>query len=124
MNGAPQWPRQKGINEQKNKSLVRCLEMSCRIDRVLGIGDIVVLCISGRISRQNVDTLRNAIEHEASTVAIDLKSVDLVDRVAVKFLAQREISGTVLRNCPAYIREWVKRERAEMMETSGDIEDA
>jgi hypothetical protein len=39
----------------------------------------------------------------------------------VRFLAQRESNGAVLRNCPLYIREWVTRERAETMETSGDI---
>jgi hypothetical protein len=98
--------------------------MSCRIDQVVGGDDIVALCISGRITKQDVDTLRNVIEDEASAVAIDLKNVDLVDREAVKFLAQRELNGTVLRNCPPYIREWVTRERAEMVETSGDIEDA
>jgi hypothetical protein len=95
--------------------------MSCRIDRVVGGDDIVVLCISGRITKQDVDTIRNVIEDEASAVALDLKNVDLVDRDSVKFLAQRELNGTVVRNCPPYIREWVTRERTE---TSGDIEDA
>ena len=98
--------------------------MSCRIDRVLAGDDIAVLCISGRITKRDADTLRNVIEDEASAVAIDLKNVDLVDREAVKFLAQRELNGTVLRNCSPYIREWVTRERTEMMETRGDIEDA
>ena len=70
-----------------------------------------------------MDTLRKLIEAESSAVAIDLKNVVLVDREAVKFLAQREINGTVLLNCPRYIREWVRRERAETMETSRDIED-
>jgi citrate lyase gamma subunit len=98
--------------------------MSCRIDRVVGGDDVVVLYISGRISKQNVDTIRKVIEDEASVVAIDLKNVDLVDREAVTFLAQREVSGAALRNCPPYIREWVTRERAEMMETSEDIEDS
>jgi len=71
-----------------------------------------------------VDTLRNVIEDETSAIAMDLENVDLVDREAVKFLAQREINGTVLRNCSAYIREWVTRARTEMMETNGDIDDA
>ena len=55
---------------------------------------------------------------------MDLENVDLVDREAVKVLAQREINGTVLRNCSPYIREWVTRARTEMMETNGDIDDA
>ena len=85
---------------------------------------MVALCISGRITKQDVDILRNVIEDEASAIAIDLENVDLVDREAVKFLVQRELNGTVLRNCSPYIREWVTRERTEIMETSGDIEDA
>jgi hypothetical protein len=88
-------------------------EMTWRIDRVVGGDDNVALCISGRITRRDVDALRNVIEEEASAVAIDLRNVVLIDREAVKFLAQREFNGTVLRNCPPYIREWVTRERAE-----------
>jgi hypothetical protein len=98
--------------------------MTWRMDRVVDGDEIVALCISGRITNQDVDTLRNAIEEEASAVAIDLKNVVLVDREAVKFLARRELNGNALRNCPPYIREWVTRERTEIMEISGDIEDA
>lgn len=98
--------------------------MSWRIDRVADGNDIVALCISGRITKQDVETLRTVLEAEGVAVAVDLKNVDLVDREAVKFLAQREIHGTVLRNCSPYIREWVSRERTEMMETNGDIDDA
>jgi hypothetical protein len=86
--------------------------VSCRIDRVVG-GDSIVLRISGRITNEDLDTLRNVLDAEASAVAIDLENVDLVDREAVKFLAQRELNGTVLRNCSAYVREWVTREQAE-----------
>ena len=60
-----------------------------------------------------MDTLRNALRQEAGALAIDLKNVSLVDREAVKLLARCETNGTELRNCPHYIREWVKRERAE-----------
>jgi hypothetical protein len=98
--------------------------MTWRIDRIVGSDDIVALCISGRITKQDVGTLRNVVEEEATAVAIDLKNVVLVDREAVKFLVQRELNGTELRNCPPYIREWVTRERTETTETSGDLEDA
>jgi hypothetical protein len=98
--------------------------MTWRIDRVVDGDDIVALCISGRITKQDVETLRNVIEGEVSAIAIDLKNVVLADREVVKFLAQREFNRTVLRNCPPYIREWVTRERAETMETGGDFEDA
>jgi hypothetical protein len=98
--------------------------MTWRIDRVVDGDDIVALCISGRITKHDLDTLRNAIEEEASAFAVDLRNVVLVDREAVKFLAQRELNGTVLRNCPPYIRDWVTRERADMTETNGDFDDA
>lgn len=100
------------------------LKMTWRIDREVVGDDIVALCISGRITKQNVDALRSAIEDEAKAVAIDLRNVVLVDRDAVEFLAQTELDGTELRNCPPYIREWVTRERAESKETGGDIADA
>jgi hypothetical protein len=98
--------------------------MSCRIDRVVGGDGIVVLGISGRITKQDLDTLRTIVEAERGAVAISLENVELVDREVVKFLAQRELSGTVLRNCAAYIREWVTRERVELRNKSGNTNDA
>ncbi len=35
------------------------------------------------------------------------------DRGAVKLLALSESNGAELRNCPAYIREWVTREKVD-----------
>jgi hypothetical protein len=110
-------------NERKSNSFIHALKMTWRIDRVVGGDDIVALCMSGRITKQDVDTLRNVVEEEARSVALDLKNVILVDREVVRFLAHRELNGTVLRNCPPYIREWVTSERAETMEPSGEIED-
>jgi hypothetical protein len=92
--------------------------MSCRIDRLVIGEDLVVLCISGGITGQDVDMLRRLLEKERSAVAIDLKHVLLADREAVKLLAFRESNGAELRNCPAYIREWVTRERADRMRRS------
>jgi len=105
--------------------------MSCRIDRVVSAENIVVLFISGRITGEYVDTLRDVLEQELSGFAIDLKNVLLVDREAVALLALSEANGTQLRNCPPYIREWVTRERAETqghpseqgLEGTGDSED-
>ena len=90
--------------------------MSCRIDRVVGGDNLIVLCITGKLREEHVDTLRNALRREAGALAIDLKNVSLVDREAVKLLARCETNGTELRNCPLYIREWVTRERAEAKE--------
>src|SRR3954470_7464259 len=88
--------------------------MSCRIDRLVIGEDLVILRIIGRITGEDVNMLRTLLERERETVALDLKGVLLVDREAVKFLGLRESNGTELRNCSAYIREWVTRERANV----------
>ena len=83
--------------------------MTCRIDR-LSIEQGVVLRISGRISGEDLDVLRTALE-QGCVVAIDLTEIELVDRDAVTLLARTEGNGIELRHCPAYIRECVTRER-------------
>ena len=92
--------------------------MTCRIDRVVIRPGLLILHISGQITGKDVDLLRSLLEQERSVVAIDLKDVLLVDREAIKLLAMCQSNGVELRNCPAYIREWVTRERA-VINTSG-----
>src|SRR5215470_15259511 len=86
-------------------------EMSCKIERLVSGENFVVLRVSGRIAGEHVDTLKELIGREKGRVAIDLREVILVDREAVRLLALSEAKGIALRNCPAYIREWVARER-------------
>jgi ABC-type transporter Mla MlaB component len=83
--------------------------MTCRIDK-FAIGQTVVLRISGRITVDDLGVLRTAVDADR-VVAFDLTEVELVDRDAVALLARAEESGIELRQCPAYIREWVTRER-------------
>ena len=83
--------------------------MTCRIDRV-STDQGLVLHISGRITQEDLDVLRTALE-DGSIVAVDLAELELIDRDAVKLLAINEANGIELRNCPAYIREWIRRER-------------
>lgn len=85
--------------------------MSCRIERLVSGEDLVVFRVSGRIRAENVDTLRELVGREQGSVVIDLTEVTLVDREAVSFLALSEAKGVELKNGPAYIREWVARER-------------
>jgi hypothetical protein len=96
--------------------------MTCRIERFVIEEDQVILSISGRITERDVDTLRACLEQEGGAVAIDLKDVLLVDRGAVGLLALSELNGAELRNCPAYIREWVTRERAVINASEQGIE--
>jgi anti-anti-sigma regulatory factor len=83
--------------------------MTCRIDR-LSTEQGLVLHISGRIAAEAVEVVRAALD-EFPVVAIEIAAVELVDGDAVKLLAQTEGDGIELRNCPAYIREWIAKER-------------
>ena len=83
--------------------------MTWRSDRLV-IHDLVILRISGRITGDDVNMFRALLEQEKTAVAIDLKDVLLVDREVVKLLVLHESNGAELRNCRAYIREWVTKE--------------
>ena len=67
----------------------------------------------GRLGLEKIADLKKllASEPNGSHFVLDLKELTLVDREAVMFLAECEARGIELRNCAAYIREWIKRER-------------
>ena len=73
----------------------------------------VIFTLSGRIEAEDVEELHKVLELEGagSHIAFDLKDVTLVDRDAIKYLADCEADGTELTNCPPYVREWIGRER-------------
>jgi ABC-type transporter Mla MlaB component len=73
----------------------------------------VVFTLSGRMDAENVAELKELIESEAGgrRVVLELSDLTLVDREAVKFLERCETESVKLENCPAYIREWIARER-------------
>jgi anti-anti-sigma regulatory factor len=70
------------------------------------------LIVSGRIDAEQLPDLRRSVETEhASDVVIDLNEVSLVDAEVVRFLLQCEMQGIRLAHCPAYVREWMVREK-------------
>ena len=75
--------------------------------------DQVVLQVSGRIEAEGLAELQRLIHSEAKnhTLVLDLKDVKLVNREAIRFLAECETKGAKLRNSPAYIRAWIAKER-------------
>lgn len=88
--------------------------MTCKIHRhEVGEGR-VVLRVSGRLTGDQVDTLKTLLEQESNALTLDLKDVRSVDDDAVKLLAVHESNGTRIDNCPLYIREWIRREREAM----------
>jgi anti-anti-sigma regulatory factor len=88
--------------------------MTCKIDRVFTPGGFVVFRVSGRIDCSSFEVLQEFIEKDKSArgrLALDLTEVTVVSIEAVKALTVAEANGIELRNCPAYLREWISRWR-------------
>ena len=68
-----------------------------------------LLRVSGRINAEDLAELKLQMEVRPSPVALELSEVTLVDSEAVCFLGLAEASGTELRNCPLFVREWIRR---------------
>jgi anti-anti-sigma regulatory factor len=73
----------------------------------------VVFKLSGRMDAENIGELEALIGAEASgrRITLDLKDLTLVDEDVVGFLRRCEADSIELKNCPAYIREWITREQ-------------
>jgi anti-anti-sigma regulatory factor len=86
--------------------------MTLKIQRSAADG-LVVFTLSGRIRLEHLAELQTLLEFEAPVhgIVLDLSEVRLVDRDAVRFLTHCEADGVKLDNCPAYIREWIEKER-------------
>jgi anti-anti-sigma regulatory factor len=85
--------------------------MTLRIQKSIE-NEQVILHLAGRIRGDQVGELRTLLGSEAPGInlALDLREVKLVDRDAIRFLAQRQAEGTSLLNCSAFIREWILQE--------------
>ena len=72
----------------------------------------VVFKLSGRMDAENLAELETLMTSEADgrRIILDLRDLTLVDQDAVSFL-RCEADNITLKNCPAYIREWITRGR-------------
>ncbi len=73
----------------------------------------VVIKLSGQMDAENLTELETLMTSEADgrRIVLDLRDLTLVDQDAVSFLKRCEADNITLKNCPAYIREWIARER-------------
>jgi hypothetical protein len=88
--------------------------MTCKIERFHTPGGFVMFRVSGRIDGEYVEVLQELTENEKTAkckLALDLTEVTVVSLEAVRALTVAEASGIELRNCPAYVREWISRVR-------------
>jgi len=99
-----------GLAVPRGDSRDHCPMLKITRETVAGSTHVMV---SGRIGAPQVPDLRRFLEAEnASTVVLDLTEVSLVDVEVVQFLLECEAHGVGLVGCPAYIREWMVRERS------------
>jgi hypothetical protein len=83
-----------------------------RIEKNSG-GCVTKLRLSGRIQSDQIASIRSEMDDDCTSKILELSEVTLVDLSVVQFLINCEDAGVQLVQCPAYVREWMLRERAE-----------
>ena len=86
------------------------ITMTLRIERSVRQG-ITVFALSGHLKAEEVAELKALFDGDYRKIVLDLRDVRLADRDAVRFLRNCEADGMKLENCPAYVREWMEREK-------------
>ena len=58
---------------------------------------------------ESISELERVFGSEANGchMTLDLKDLTLANQDAIKFLERCEAGGITLKNCPAYVREWI-----------------
>jgi hypothetical protein len=88
--------------------------MTFKIERLVGKQNATVLRVCGRVQIECVNTIKELIEAENPGIVLDLLEVTLADGDAATFFAVCELKGSELKNCPAFLRGWVDREKARI----------
>ena len=70
--------------------------------------------VSGRMDSEGIAELERLFRSEANgcQMVLDLKDVTLANRDAINFLERCEAGGITLKNCPAYVREWIMSQKS------------
>jgi hypothetical protein len=84
--------------------------MTLRIERTAR-QRFTVFTLTGRMEAEHVVELKELFDSDYRNIILDLRELRLADRDAVKFLGSCERDGMKLENCPAYVREWMDREK-------------
>ena len=76
-------------------------------------GCVSRLRLSGRIQSDQIPSIRSEMDDGCTSKTVDLSEVTLVDLEVIRFLICCEDEGIELIQCPPYVRQWMRRERAE-----------
>jgi anti-anti-sigma regulatory factor len=73
----------------------------------------VVFTLSGQMDDEATGELKTIISSESNgrPIVLDLRNLTLVDENAITFLVHCEAESITLKNCPAYVREWINAQR-------------
>src|SRR5882757_2461714 len=76
----------------------------------------VVFTVSGRMDSESIAELERLVWSEANGchLVLDLKDLTLANQDAINFLERCEAGGITLKNCPAYIREWIVSQKSRL----------
>ena len=83
--------------------------MTCKVVRLIDRDRLVLLHISGHLQEVHIEMIEELLAKETDPVALDLGEVTIADREAVRFLATLDARGVGLRNCPGFIRAWMRK---------------
>jgi hypothetical protein len=75
----------------------------------------VVFTLSGQMDEEPIAELETLISSEGNgrPIVLELRDLTLVNEDAIRFLERCEADSITLRNCPAYVREWIDAQRRE-----------
>jgi hypothetical protein len=107
-----------GLGNQANSvrfagTLVEFSLLVLRIETALETPADVLLRLAGKISEEYILMLERLLDEALESgrrVSLDLRAVSLADREAVELLSLRSGRGVALEHCPAFLREWIRRE--------------
>ncbi len=71
----------------------------------------MVFALSGRMTAAEMAELKALFATDYRSLVLDLRDLRLADRDSVRFLRDCEADGMKLENCPAYVRDWMEREK-------------
>jgi hypothetical protein len=70
--------------------------------------------LSGDLRCEQLNEVKAEIEKCELPAVLDLRELALVDVESVRFLNACEANGISVVDCPAFIREWMSRERSKL----------
>lgn len=73
-----------------------------------------MFALSGRMDPESIAELERVFRSEANGchMILDLNDLTLANREAINFLERCEAGGITLKNCPAYVREWIMSQKS------------